>query len=108
MAQRIHFIPSMHGLISDREIAPEIRCRPSSMMSPNISDGNMRSHPAGMNAVSIHLQDGRRTLLRGSATSSTLLPTSCTSRVVGDLERDLLHSELIHPVIGDAAPRSTP
>ena len=33
----------------------------------------------------------------------TLVPTSCTSRVVGDSERDPLHSELIHPVIGEAA-----
>ena len=41
--------------------------------------------------------------IRGSATSDTLVPTSCTSRVVGDSERDPLHSELIHPVIGEAA-----
>ena len=33
----------------------------------------------------------------------TLAPTSCTSTVVGDSERDPLHSELIHPVIGEAA-----
>ena len=93
----------MHGLISDRENAPEIRCRPSSMTSANISDGNKRSHPAGMNAVIMHLLDGRRPQIRGSSTSDTLVPTSCTSRVVGDLERDPLHSEPIHPVIGEAA-----
>ena len=33
----------------------------------------------------------------------TLVLTSCTSRVVGDSEQDPLHSELIHPVIGEAA-----
>ena len=93
----------MHGLISDVETAPEIRCRPSSMTSANISDGNKHSHPAGMNAVIMHLLDGRRPQIRGSATSNTLEPKSCTSRVVGDSERDPLHSELVHPVIGEAA-----
>ena len=90
----------MGGLISDGETAPEIRCRPRSMTSANISDDNKRSHPAGMNAVMMHLLDGRRPLIRGSATSDTVVPTSCTSRVVGDSEQDPLHSELIHPVIG--------
>ena len=75
----------------------------SSMTSANISDGNKRSHPAGMNAVIMHLLDGRRPQIRGSATSDSLAPTSCTSRVVGDSERDPLHTELIHPVIGEAA-----
>ena len=103
MARRIHVIPSMHGLISNGETAPEIRCRPRSMTSANISDGNKHSHPAGMNAVITHLLDGRRPRKRGPATSDTLVPTSCTSRVVGDSERDPLHSELIHPVIGEAA-----
>ena len=103
MARRIHIIPGMYGLISDGETAPEIRCRPSSMTSANISDGNKRSHPAGMNAVIMHLLDGRRPQIRGSATSDTLVPTSCTTRVFGDLARDPLHSELIHPVIGEAA-----
>ena len=103
VARRIHVIPSMRGLISDGETAPEIRCRPSSMTSPNISDGNKRLHPVGMNAVSIHLQDGRRPQIRGSATSRTLVPTSCTSRVVGNSEQDPLHLELIHPVIGKSA-----
>ena len=51
----------------------------------------------------MHLLDGRQPQIRGSATSDTLVPTSCTSRVVGDSERDPLHSELIHPVIGEAA-----
>ena len=73
------------------------------MTSANISDGNKRSHPAGMNAVIIHLLDGRRPQIRGSATSDTLVPTSCTSRVVGDSERDPLHSEIIRPVIVEAA-----
>ena len=103
MARKIHVIPGMHGYLSDWETAPEIRCRPSSMTSVNISDGNNRSHPAGMNAVIMHLLDGRRSQIRGSATSDTLVPTSCTSRVVGDSERDPLHSVLIHPVIGEAA-----
>ena len=102
VARRIHVIPGMHGHISDGETAPEIRCKPSFMTSANISDGNKRSHPAGMNAVIMHLQDGRRPQIRGPATSDTLVPTSCTSRVVGDSERDPLHSELIHPVIGEA------
>ena len=39
-----------------------------------------------------------------SCTRNTLVPTSCTSRVVGDSERDPPHLELIHPVIGEAAP----
>ena len=93
----------MAGIISIGEIAPDIPCRPSSMTSANISDSNKRSHPAGMNAVIMHLLDGRRPQIRGSARSDTLVPTSCTSRVVGDSERDPLHSELIHPVIGEAA-----
>ena len=93
----------MHGLTSDGETAPEIRCRPSSMMSANISDGNKYTHPVGMNAVIMHLLDSRRPQIRGSATSDTLAPISCTSRVVGDSERDPLHWELIHPVIGEAA-----
>ena len=33
----------------------------------------------------------------------TLVPTFFASRVFGDSERDPLHSELIHPVIGEAA-----
>ena len=103
VARRIHVIPGMHGLISDGETAPKIRCRPTSMTSANISDGNKRSHPAGMNTVIMHLLDGRRPEIRGTATSDTLAPTPCTSRVVGDSERDPLHSELIHPVIGEAA-----
>ena len=53
-------IPSMAGLISDGENAPKIRCRPSSMTSANISDGNKRSQPACMNAVIKHTPDGRR------------------------------------------------
>ena len=93
----------MSGLISDSETVPEIRCRPCSMMGANISDGNKCSHPAGMNAIIMHLLDGRRPQIRGSATSDTLVPISCTSGVVGDSERDPLHSELIHPVIGEAA-----
>ena len=93
----------MSGHISDGETAPEIRCSPSSMTSANISDGNKRSHPAGMNAVIMHLLDGRRPQIRGSATSDTLVLTSCTSRVVGDSERDPLHSELTHSVISEAA-----
>ena len=100
---RIHVIPGMHGLISDGETAPEIRCRPTSMTSANISDGNKCSHPAGMNSVIIHLLDGRRPQIRGPATSDIPAPTSCTARVVGNSERDLLYSELIHPVIGEAA-----
>ena len=105
MARRIHVIPGMHGHTSDGETAPEIRCRPSSMTSANISDGNKRSHPAGMNAVIMHLLNDRRPQIRGSATSDTLVTTSCTLRVVGDSEQDPLHSELIHPVIGEAAAR---
>ena len=93
----------MNGLISDGETAPEICCRHSSMTSANISNGNKRSHPAGMNTVIMHLLDGRRPQIRGSATSDTLVPTSCTSRVVGDSERNPLHSELIHLVISEAA-----
>ena len=93
----------MHGLISDGENTPEIRCRPSSMTSANICGGNKRSHPAGRNAVIMHLLDGQRPQIRGPATSDTLVPTSCTSRVVGNSERDPLHLELIHPVIGEAA-----
>ena len=94
----------MNGLILDVETATEIRCRPSSTMSTsNISDGNKRSHHAGMNAFIKHLLDGRRPQMRGSAISDTLIPTSCTSRMVGDSERDPLHSALIHPVIGKAA-----
>ena len=93
----------MHVLISDGETAPEIHCRPSSLTSANISDGNKRSHPASMNAVIMHLLDGWRPQMRESATSDTLAPTSCTSRVVGDSERDLLYLELFHPVIGEAA-----
>ena len=103
MARRIHVIPGMHGNISDGENASEIRCRPSSMTSANLSDGNKHSHPIGMNAIIMHLLNGRRPQIRGSATSDTLVPTSRTSRVVGNSERDLLHSELIHPVIGEAA-----
>ena len=56
-----------------------------------------------MNAVIMHLLEGQRPQIRGSATSDTLVPTSYTSRVVGDSERDPLHSELIHAVIGEAA-----
>ena len=85
------------------ENIPEIRCRPSSMTSGNISDGNKRSHPTGMNAIIMHLLDGRRPQIRGSAISDTLVPICCTSRVVGDSERDPLHLELIYPVIGEAA-----
>ena len=92
----------MAGIISIGEIAPDIPCRPSSMTSANISDSNKRSHPAGMNAVIMHLLDGRRRQIRGPATSDTFVPPSCTSRVVSDSERDPLHSELIHPVIGEA------
>ena len=103
MARRIHVIPIIHGLISDRETIPKILRRSSSMPRANISDGNQRSHPAGMNAVIMHLLDGRRPQIRGSATSDTLVPTSCTSTVVGNSERDPLHLELIHPVTGEAA-----
>ena len=90
-------------LISHGETVPEIRYRPRSMTYLNISDGNKRTHSAGMDPVSIHLQDSRRPQIRGSTISSTLVPTSCTSRVVGDSERDPLYLELIHPVIGEAA-----
>ena len=93
----------MGGLISDGVTAPEIHCRPSSMTRANISDGNKHSHPTGMNAVIMHLLDGRRPQIRGSATSDTLVPRSCTAIVVGNSVRDLLHSELIHLVIGEAA-----
>ena len=92
----------MGGLTSDGETSPEIRCRPSSMTSDNISDSNQCSHPAGINAVIMHLLDGRRSQNRGSATSDTLVPTSCTARVFSDSERDSPHSELIHPVITEA------
>ena len=93
----------MSGLTSDGENAPEIHCRPSSMTSANISDGNKHSHPAGMNAVIMHLVDGRRPQIRGSATFDTLVLTFWTSRAVGDSGRDLLNSELTHPVIDEAA-----
>ena len=91
----------MGGLISDGETAPETRCRPSSMMSTNISDGNKRSHPAGINAVIMHLLDSRRPQIRGPAISDTLIQTSCTSRVLGDSERDPPNSELINLVISE-------
>ena len=93
----------MSGLKSDGESAPKIRYGPSSMTSANISDGNKCSHPAGMNAVIMHLLDGRRPQIRGSATSDILVLISCTSRMVGNTERDPVHLELIHPVIGEAA-----
>ena len=95
----------MGGLIFDGETASEIRRRPSSMTRANISDSNKRSHPPDMNSIIMYLLDGRRPQIRGSATSTshTLVLTSCTSRVVGDSERNPLHSELIHPVIGEAA-----
>ena len=93
----------MAGIIFIRETASDISCRPSSMMSANISDGNLHSHPAGMNAVIIDLLDGRRPQIRGPATSDTHVPTSYTSKVVSDSEYDPLHSELIHSVIGVAA-----
>ena len=73
------------------------------MTSANISDVNKRSYPAGINANIIYLLDGRRPQIRRSASSDTLVPTYCTSRVVCDSERDPLHSELIHPVIGEVA-----
>ena len=93
------------GLISDSEIIPAICARPRSMTSANISDGNKRSdwNPVGMNAIIMYLLDGQRPQLRGSATTNDLVPSSCSSRVVGDSERDLLQSELIHPVIGEVA-----
>ena len=37
-----------------------------------------------------------------SATSDIHVPSSCTSRVVGDLAVDLLHSETIYPAVGEA------
>ena len=92
----------MGGLISDGETAPEIRCGLSTMTSANISDSNKLSHPAGMNTVIMHLLDSQRPQIRRFAISDTLVPTSCTSRVVGDSERDPLHSELIYLVIGEA------
>ena len=92
----------MQGLPSDKETAPEIHCRHSSMTIANISDGKKRSQPAGMNAVIMHLLDGRRPRISGCATSDALVPTSFTSRVVSDSERDPLHSELLHLVIGEA------
>ena len=52
-------IPSMAGNISDGETAPELRGRPSSMTSANISDGNKRSHPACMKAVIKQILGGR-------------------------------------------------
>ena len=91
----------MGGLRSDRENAPKNHYRPSSMTGTNISDGNKCSHPAGMNTVFMHLLDSRRPHIRGPATSNSLVPTSCTSRVVGDSERDPLHLELIHSMIGE-------
>ena len=54
----------MAGYISDGETAPEIHCRPSSMTSVNISDGNKRLQPACMNAVIKHTLGGRRLGIR--------------------------------------------
>ena len=93
----------MSGLISDGETAPEIRCRPSSMTSANISDGNKRTHHGGMYDIIMHRLDGRQPQICGSTTSDTLVPTFCTSRVLSDSERDPLHLELINPVIGETA-----
>ena len=93
----------MSGIISIGETAPDIRRRTSSMTSAVISDGNMRSYPAGMNAVIMHLLDGRRPKITGSATSDTLVPTFCTSREVGNSEQDPLHSELSHLLVSEAA-----
>ena len=93
----------MRGLISDGETVPEIRCRPSSMMSANISDGNKRTHPPGMNAVIMLILNGQLPQIRGPATSDTLILTSCTSRAVGDSDHDPLHWELIYPVIGEVS-----
>ena len=50
----------MAGHISDGETAPEIPCRPRSMTSAIISEGNKRSHPVCMNTVIKHILDGRR------------------------------------------------
>ena len=60
-------IPSMTGNISDGETAPEICCRPSSMTSANISDGNKCSHPACMKAVIKHILGGQRLRRREQA-----------------------------------------
>ena len=70
-------IPSMAGLTSDGVNAPEIRCRPSSMTSVNISDGNKRSQPASMNAVICKGRgcrysrlDGTRARVKGQGTGA--------------------------------------
>ena len=68
-------IPSVTGHMSDEETAPEIRCRPSSMTSANISDGNKRSHHVYINAVITHNLDGRRLNIR-----DPLHPTSMYQR----------------------------
>ena len=52
-------VPSMIGHISDAETTPEICCRPGSMTSFNISDGNKHSHPACMKAVIKHILGGQ-------------------------------------------------
>ena len=84
MARRIHVIPGMYGLKSDGETEPEIHCRPSSMMSVNISDGNQHAHSAGMNAVMMYFLDSWRPQITGPTTSDTLVLTSYTIGVVGD------------------------
>ena len=91
-------IPSMAGLISDGETAPEIRCRPSSMTSANISDGNKRSQPACMNAVIKHTQDGRRLGRRDPPHPTTLYRRPAPR----EWSAITPHSEFIHPVIGEA------
>ena len=92
-------IPSMTGHISDRETTPEIRCRPSSMTSANISDGNKRSHPACMKAVIKHILGGRGLGIREPA-----YPTSMY-RCSAPLEWSAFkpHSESTHAVIGEVS-----
>ena len=89
----------MTGHISDRETAPEIRCRLSSIMRANISDGNTHSQPAYMNVDIERSQDGQRPQIRGSSVSNIHVLVSCTSRVVSNSARDPLYSELIHSAV---------
>ena len=91
-------IPSMTWNISDGETAPEIRCRPSSMTSANIRDGNKRSHPAYMKAVIKHTLDGRRLGIRDPPHPTSMY--RCPAPL--DWSAITPRSESIYPVIGDA------
>ena len=91
-------IPSMAGLISDAENAREIRCRPSSMTSANLCDGNKRSQPACMNAVIKHTPDGRRLGRRDPPHPATLYRRPAPR----EWSAITPHSEFIHLVIGEA------